>query len=190
MNQYDILQGDISTDFCNLTKAKYLIISNSSFSYFPINLEEKPKMVIAPLYWSRFGNKYNRWASPANCYEDFCWQDSKGKLISKFDTQNSLLSTVHEFKNYNIRSKIGPAKSNNKIIYILKKSIKYILNKFFQQYFKNLNKKMNYKINNIEEIIISNNLCIKGNTKGLTKSWPKSYIKKFYSKNIFFKIHL
>ena len=46
---------------------------------------------------------------------------------------------------------------------------------------------MNYKINNIEEIIISNNLCIKGNTKGLTKSWPKSYIKKFYSKNIFFK---
>ena len=46
---------------------------------------------------------------------------------------------------------------------------------------------MNYKINNIEEIIISNNLCIKGNTKGLTKSWPKSYIQKFYSKNIFFK---
>jgi len=46
---------------------------------------------------------------------------------------------------------------------------------------------MNYKINNIEEIIISNNLCIRGNTKGLTKSWPKSYIKKFYSKNIFFK---
>ena len=46
---------------------------------------------------------------------------------------------------------------------------------------------MNSKINNIEEIIISNNLCIKGNTKGLTKSWPKSYIKKFYSKNIFFK---
>ena len=46
---------------------------------------------------------------------------------------------------------------------------------------------MNYKINNIEEIIVSNNLCIKGNTKGLTKSWPKSYIKKFYSKNILFK---
>ena len=46
---------------------------------------------------------------------------------------------------------------------------------------------MNYKINTIEEIIISNNLCIKGNTKGLTKSWPKSYIKKFYSKNIFLK---
>ena len=46
---------------------------------------------------------------------------------------------------------------------------------------------MNSKIKNIEEIIISNNLCIKGNTKGLTKLWPKSYIKKFYSKNIFFK---
>jgi len=46
---------------------------------------------------------------------------------------------------------------------------------------------MKYKFNNIEEIIISNNLCIRGNTKGLTKSWPKSYIKKFYSKNIFLK---
>ena len=92
-------------------------------------------MVIAPLYWSRFGNKYNRWASPANYYEDFCWQDRKGKLVSKLDTKNSLLSTMHEFKNYNIRSKIGPVKSNNKIIYILKKSIKYILNKFFPKIF-------------------------------------------------------
>ena len=46
---------------------------------------------------------------------------------------------------------------------------------------------MNYKINNIEDIIISNNLCITENTKGLTKSWPKSYIKKFYSKNISFQ---
>ena len=66
---------------------------------------------------------------------DFCWQDNKGKLISKLDTKNSLLSTVNEFKNYNIRSKIGPAKSNNKIIYIFKKSIKYILNKFFPTIF-------------------------------------------------------
>lgn len=135
LNQYEILRGDISTDFCNLTKAKYLIISNSSFSYFPINLEEKPKVVIAPLYWSRFGNKYNRWASPANCYEDFFWQDSKGKLISKLDIKNGLLSTLNEFKNYNIRSKIGPVKSNNEIIYFLKKSIKSILNKFFPTIF-------------------------------------------------------
>ena len=44
---------------------------------------------------------------------------------------------------------------------------------------------MNSKINNIEEIIISNSLCIKGNTKGLTKLWPKSYIKKILFKKYF-----
>ena len=33
-------------------------------------------------------------------------------------------------------------------------------------------------LNNLEEIIIKNKLCISQNPKGLTKNWPKSYVRK------------
>jgi len=46
---------------------------------------------------------------------------------------------------------------------------------------------MEDKKNRIKDIFIKNNLCISNNPKGLTKSWPKSYIKKFYDKNIHFR---
>ena len=40
--------------------------------------------------------------------------------------------------------------------------------------------------NRIKDLFNKNNLCISNNPKGLTKSWPKSYIKKFYDKNLHF----
>ena len=39
----------------------------------------------------------------------------------------------------------------------------------------------------VEEIILQNKLCITDNPKGLTKLWPKSYVKKFYNSNFFKK---
>lgn len=45
---------------------------------------------------------------------------------------------------------------------------------------------MEDKKNRIKDIFNKNNLCISNNPKGLTKSWPKSYVKKFYDKNIHF----
>ena len=79
----EIIRGDISSDFKILKKAKYLIISNSSFSYFPLRMGFEPNCVIAPFCWSRFSNKYNRWSSPANCYKNFIWQDYQGNIVSK-----------------------------------------------------------------------------------------------------------
>ena len=45
---------------------------------------------------------------------------------------------------------------------------------------------MEDKKNRIKDIFNKNNLCISNNPKGLTKAWPKSYVKKFYDKNIHF----
>ena len=45
---------------------------------------------------------------------------------------------------------------------------------------------MKHKENGIEDIFNKNNLCISKNPRGLTKFWPKSYIKKFYDKDIHF----
>lgn len=37
----------------------------------------------------------------------------------------------------------------------------------------------------VEKIILQNKLCITNNPKGLTKLWPKSYVKKFYDSYFF-----
>ena len=83
--------------FYALYKVSFLWITNSSFSYFPITLGEKPDYVIAPLYWSRYGNKYNKWSSPANCYEGWIWQNNEGKYY-KIEVINSLINSRNKYK--------------------------------------------------------------------------------------------
>ena len=130
----EILRGNIESDFCSIYKAKYVIVSNSSFSYFPINLGDKPEIVIAPLYWARFGNKFNRWSSPSNYYKDWSWQDISGKILNNKEVSETLIDTREEFKKYNLRFKYDYLDSNNKNFYIfnkIKKFIKYLLSIFF-----------------------------------------------------------
>ena len=60
--QYEILRGGVAECYVALHKAKYLVLSNSSFSYFPVKTNESIPFVIAPKHWARFGNKFNKWA--------------------------------------------------------------------------------------------------------------------------------
>ena len=130
----EVIKGDIASDFYVLNVAKYIIISNSSFSYFPINLGNKPNVVIAPLYWSRHGNQFQRWCSPANFYEQWLWQNQSGEIINNEKIEYDLAQMRKEFNQYKLRSKINTI--NNEInryglIYYFKKTIKYILSLIF-----------------------------------------------------------
>ena len=40
-------------------KARKVIVSNSTFSYFPIKLQKDNPYVIAPVYWGRYNDKKN-----------------------------------------------------------------------------------------------------------------------------------
>ena len=134
----EVLKGDIKKDFLSLSSAKYLIISNSSFSYFPMAINKWPKIIIAPLYWSRFGNNLNRWASPANCYKGMLWQNSKGDIVAKEELELSLKATRNEYKKYNLRLSSEDHKNRereSKIIINFKKIIKNILKIFLPQIF-------------------------------------------------------
>ncbi len=134
----EILKGDIKQDFLSLKSAKYLIISNSSFSYFPMAINEWPKIIIAPLYWARFGNNLNRWASPANCYRGMLWQNSKGYIVGKEEIELSLNASRNEYKKYKFRLSSEYHKNplnDSKIIVICKKIIKIILKIFLPKTF-------------------------------------------------------
>jgi hypothetical protein len=75
-----VLEGGIAECYVALHQANHLILSNSSFAYFPVKTSTQNPVVIAPKLWARFGNVYGRWASPANLYSSWLWQDPEGKL--------------------------------------------------------------------------------------------------------------
>ena len=98
----EIIKGGIKEDFMNLFFCKYAILSNSSFGYFPIKLGTPPDTVIAPNYWARFGNKYERWASPSNIYKDWLWQDKNGEIRKPAEIEKSKFDLKRIYASYNV----------------------------------------------------------------------------------------
>jgi len=78
--RYEVLRGGVGDCYAALYNARHLILSNSSFAYFPTKTSISKKFVIAPMHWARFGNPFKRWASPANLYDSWLWQDESGAL--------------------------------------------------------------------------------------------------------------
>jgi hypothetical protein len=74
--------GPIGIDFSLLMRAQYLIIPNSSFSWWAAYLNETKKAVVAPKYWARFNIADGFW-SPADIITDhFTYMDNAGKIFS------------------------------------------------------------------------------------------------------------
>lgn len=73
--------GDLAKDYVTLKNARYLILSNSSFAFFPAFTSDTVKTVIAPKYWARHNVSDGYWASGQNIYEGFLYQDRQGKLF-------------------------------------------------------------------------------------------------------------
>ena len=93
----------IAESWIALYRASFLIVSNSTFSYFPIKVKIDKPVVIAPKYFARFNDKLNRWASPANIYKDWLWQDRCGELATYEKCMDEAMKTEEYYlKNYHI----------------------------------------------------------------------------------------
>lgn len=95
---FDVLEGEIGDCYASLYNAKYLILSNSSFAYFPVKTGGNSKLVIAPKYWARYANPMRRWASTANLYESWLWQASDGKLSTYEECRPECDATEAEYE--------------------------------------------------------------------------------------------
>lgn len=80
--EYKAFHFDIGKDYGVVKNAKYLILANSSFSFFPAWTSETVKYVIAPKYWARHNVSDGFWACAFNLYCDWHWQDRSGKLFT------------------------------------------------------------------------------------------------------------
>lgn len=77
------ISHEMSLDYAMIQSAYYLILSNSSFAFFPAWLNEKVKFCIAPRYWGRFNISDGYWSLDQNYTEGWYYQDREGKLLTQ-----------------------------------------------------------------------------------------------------------
>jgi hypothetical protein len=131
----EIISADVEKCYRAIMKAKYLILSNSSFSFFPIKTGRLKEFIIAPKYWARFGNKYNRWASPANLYNNWQWLDEKGKLFTSEECkeENNSLKNYY-IENYNLVSNFNKFNQSG-FRKFFPKSLRFLVKKILSFFF-------------------------------------------------------
>jgi hypothetical protein len=106
----------IGKDYAVISNAHYLILSNSSFAFFPAWLNEKVKYIIAPKYWARHNISDGFWALSFNLYQGWMWQDRSGKLFN-FTECESEYAIYKDEKKFNF----FPSKPNAPQTTLLKK---------------------------------------------------------------------
>jgi len=78
----NVYHFDVGRDYATIKNARWLILSNSSFAYFPALTNEEAKLIIAPKYWARHNVSNGYWATGANLCRDFIYMDREGNLQS------------------------------------------------------------------------------------------------------------
>jgi len=81
---------DLAGDYTTIKNARYLILSNSTFAFFPAFTSEQVQYIIAPKYWARHNVSDGYWASEQNIYTDFVYLDRKGKLFTAEECRSEL----------------------------------------------------------------------------------------------------
>lgn len=76
------LHEEIGFDFYVINKAKYVILSNSSFGLWAAWLNKEVKLILAPKYWAKHNTSDGYWGVGDQYYRCFTYMDREGKLYS------------------------------------------------------------------------------------------------------------
>lgn len=95
----NIYHFDVGKDYAVIKNARWLILSNSSFAYFPAFTNEEARLIIAPKYWARHNVSDGYWSCGYNLYRDFVYMDRQGNLQT-YD------ECLREFEIYKEQTKI------------------------------------------------------------------------------------
>ncbi|MFT6404784.1 MAG: hypothetical protein ACJA2U_001137 [Marinomonas primoryensis] len=137
--KYEVLKGGIAECYSALRGAGSIVVSNSSFSYFPIKTREVQPTVIAPEHWARFGSAKEKWAMPSNLYKDWKWMTHTGNLKSYDECieDAELLASFYE-REYSLSVPLSMGIGlpwTRHIPLDLKKPVKFFLSKAFPRKF-------------------------------------------------------
>ena len=91
--------SELAKDYVTVKNARYLILSNSSFGFFPAYTSTTVKKIIAPKYWARHNISDGFWSSEQNIYSVFSYMDRAGKLFTAEECRKELKSdTIRQMK--------------------------------------------------------------------------------------------
>ncbi len=76
---------DVGFDFYVVNKSKYLILANSTFSWWASWLNQEVQTILAPKYWGRFNVSNGYWSLGDSYTRRFLYMDREGK-ISNYET--------------------------------------------------------------------------------------------------------
>ena len=82
--------GKIGIDFKRIQKAKYLILSNSSFSWWGAYSNLHARKIIAPKYWARYNTSNGFWSNGDSLTRGFDWLDRSGQISSYEECKTEL----------------------------------------------------------------------------------------------------
>lgn len=103
--EYECHHFDMGKDYVTIKNARYLILSNSSFSLMPVMSSTELKYAIAPKYWARHNISDGFWSSEQNIYSFLTYQDRNGKLFSPEKCRKELQEYKERSRLYQRRNK-------------------------------------------------------------------------------------
>lgn len=98
--EYPTYHFSIAEDFFVISHAKYLIIANSTFSWWGAWLNKSCQKVIAPKFWMRYNQSNGWWAPGESITKGFFYMGKDGRLYSSgqcIDEVNSLSLSYADF---------------------------------------------------------------------------------------------
>lgn len=90
----------IGEDYAIIKNAFNLVLSNSSFAFFPAWINQVAKNIIAPKYWGRFNTSDGYWSCDFNLYKNWIWMDRSGCIFSYDDCVKERNSYVLDIRMY------------------------------------------------------------------------------------------
>jgi hypothetical protein len=76
--KYPIRHYGVHGDYQAINTAKYLILSNSSFAFFPAWLNSRAKICVAPKFWAAHNESDGYWCCSYNIVRDWTYLDRDG----------------------------------------------------------------------------------------------------------------
>ena len=126
---YDVFHFSIGKDYSIIKKACYLILSNSSFAWFPAWLSNDLKFCIAPKYWGRHNSSDGYWSLGYNITSGWMYQDRDGKLTDYETCLKELSDYTEKHKEYYEQADLNEDKYSLKSYKVHKSIIKLIYGK-------------------------------------------------------------
>ncbi len=88
--EFEIRHYGIHGDYQAVNSAHYLILSNSSFAFFPAWLNQNLRVCIAPTYWSAHNDSDGYWGCSYNIVKGWIYLDREGIAWSHDDVTQEL----------------------------------------------------------------------------------------------------